>query len=206
MKQEEKLKALDAALVKIEKDYGKGSVMKLGEYQADRTIEQGRRLSSDPRARPVHRGRDPDPHRGESCTGELVGLAGQTIAAALAAQALEEAVLHQNLEDVFEVFFGDLLPGGDLFQRDIFFRAVLSQIYHHTQRIAPLGGNDHRHSFLFFPVIIVMQPGQLRNTLPFILTYYITGFITFQSEIFDFPLTTAPKEAIIQQNPQTTLV
>ena len=34
-----KLKALDAALVKIEKDYGKGSVMKLGEYQADRTIE-----------------------------------------------------------------------------------------------------------------------------------------------------------------------
>lgn len=29
MKQEEKLKALDAALVKIEKDYGKGSVMKL---------------------------------------------------------------------------------------------------------------------------------------------------------------------------------
>ena len=27
MKQEEKLKALDAALVKIEKDYGKGSVM-----------------------------------------------------------------------------------------------------------------------------------------------------------------------------------
>ena len=39
MKQEEKLKALDAALVKIEKDYGKGSVMKLGEYQADRTIE-----------------------------------------------------------------------------------------------------------------------------------------------------------------------
>ena len=33
------IKALDAALVKIEKDYGKGSVMKLGEYQADRTIE-----------------------------------------------------------------------------------------------------------------------------------------------------------------------
>ena len=33
MKQEEKLKALDAALVKIEKDYGKGSVMKLGESE-----------------------------------------------------------------------------------------------------------------------------------------------------------------------------
>ena len=38
MKQEEKLKALDAALVKIEKDYGKGSVMKLGEYQAHHQV------------------------------------------------------------------------------------------------------------------------------------------------------------------------
>ena len=39
MKQDDKLQALDAALVKIEKEYGKGSVMKLGEYQADRTID-----------------------------------------------------------------------------------------------------------------------------------------------------------------------
>ena len=54
--------------------------------------------------------------------------------------------------------------------------------------------------------MIVMQPGQLRNTHPFILTYYTMGFITFQSEIFDFPLTTALKEAIIQLNPQITLV
>ena len=38
MKQEEKLKALDAALVKIEKDYGKGSVMKLGDYQVCRQL------------------------------------------------------------------------------------------------------------------------------------------------------------------------
>ena len=38
-KQDDKLQALDAALVKIEKEYGKGSVMKLGEYQADRTID-----------------------------------------------------------------------------------------------------------------------------------------------------------------------
>ena len=30
-KKEDKLKALDAAIAKIEKDYGKGSIMKLGE-------------------------------------------------------------------------------------------------------------------------------------------------------------------------------
>ena len=39
MQQTENLKALDAALTKIEKDYGKGAVMKLGEYQADMSIE-----------------------------------------------------------------------------------------------------------------------------------------------------------------------
>ena len=39
MKQEEKLKALDAALVKIEKDYGKGSVMKLGDSSSHMQVE-----------------------------------------------------------------------------------------------------------------------------------------------------------------------
>ena len=34
MDNKEKLKALDAAIAKIEKDYGKGSVMKLGEQTA----------------------------------------------------------------------------------------------------------------------------------------------------------------------------
>ena len=50
MKQEEKLKALDAALVKIEKDYGKGSVMKLGDRKSTRLnsshIEESRMPSS----------------------------------------------------------------------------------------------------------------------------------------------------------------
>lgn len=39
MQQAEKQKALEAALGKIEKDYGKGSVMKLGDFQADMSIE-----------------------------------------------------------------------------------------------------------------------------------------------------------------------
>ena len=36
---EEKLKALDAAISKLEKDYGKGTVMRLGDAKADTTIE-----------------------------------------------------------------------------------------------------------------------------------------------------------------------
>ena len=36
---EEKLKALSAAIAKIEKDYGKGSVMKLGDSAKDMNVE-----------------------------------------------------------------------------------------------------------------------------------------------------------------------
>ena len=39
MVKEEKLKALDAALVQIEKNFGKGSVMKLGDSNANMNIE-----------------------------------------------------------------------------------------------------------------------------------------------------------------------
>ena len=39
MNKEEKLKALDAALTQIEKAYGKGSVMKLGESGVNMNIE-----------------------------------------------------------------------------------------------------------------------------------------------------------------------
>ena len=39
MVKEEKLKALDAALSQIEKAYGKGSVMKLGDSGANMNIE-----------------------------------------------------------------------------------------------------------------------------------------------------------------------
>ena len=39
MAREEKLKALDAAIAKIEKDYGKGSIMKLGDSAANMNVE-----------------------------------------------------------------------------------------------------------------------------------------------------------------------
>ena len=39
MDQEQKLKALDAALVQIEKQYGKGAVMKLGDPSAQMEVE-----------------------------------------------------------------------------------------------------------------------------------------------------------------------
>ena len=40
MERQEKLKALDAALVQIEKQYGKGAVMKLGDPSAQMTWRQ----------------------------------------------------------------------------------------------------------------------------------------------------------------------
>ena len=38
-KKEDKLKALDAAIAKIEKDFGKGSIMKLGDSVANMNVE-----------------------------------------------------------------------------------------------------------------------------------------------------------------------
>ena len=39
MAQEERLKALEAAIGKIEKDFGKGAIMKLGESDANMNVE-----------------------------------------------------------------------------------------------------------------------------------------------------------------------
>ncbi len=39
MEREEKIKALDAALAQIEKQYGKGSVMKLGDNRKNLNVE-----------------------------------------------------------------------------------------------------------------------------------------------------------------------
>ena len=65
--------------------------------------------------------------------------AGQAVAAALAAQPFQKAVLHQDFQDVLQIFFRDILPRGDLLQRDIAFGLMLGQVDHHTQRIAAFG-------------------------------------------------------------------
>ena len=41
MAKEDKLKALDAAIAQIEKQYGKGSVMKLGDNSANMNVDAG---------------------------------------------------------------------------------------------------------------------------------------------------------------------
>jgi len=41
MAKEDKLKALDAAIAQIEKQYGKGSVMKLGDNSANMNVRRG---------------------------------------------------------------------------------------------------------------------------------------------------------------------
>ncbi len=75
--------------------------------------------------------------------GVLVGAAGQAVTAALAAQTLQKAVLHQHLEDVLQILFRDLLPCGDFLEGNVFFRLMFGKVDHHAQRIAPFGGNDH---------------------------------------------------------------
>ena len=57
----------------------------------------------------------------------------------LVAQPFQKAVLHQDFQDVLQIFFRDILPRGDLLQRDIAFGLMLGQVDHHTQRIAAFG-------------------------------------------------------------------
>ena len=46
MAKEDKLKALDAAIAQIERQYGKGSVMKLGDNSANMNVETDRIIKS----------------------------------------------------------------------------------------------------------------------------------------------------------------
>ena len=64
--------------------------------------------------------------------GVLVGAAGQAVTAALAAQTLQKAVLHQHLEDVLQIFFRDLLPCGDFLEGNVFFRLMFGEVDHHA--------------------------------------------------------------------------
>ena len=91
------------------------------------------------RRQAAHRGKAALRQQQDLCHRVLVRAAGQAVAAALAAQPFQKAVLHQDFQDVLQIFFRDILPRGDLLQRDIAFGLMLGQVDHHTQRIAAFG-------------------------------------------------------------------
>ena len=65
------------------------------------------------------------------------------LAAAFAAKTDKIIFAYEHFEDAFQIFFGNLLPLGNLLQGNKLPRPMLSKVDHHAQRIAPFGGNDH---------------------------------------------------------------
>ena len=81
--------------------------------------------------------------------GVVLGGAAELIAAAFAAGTKEEMSCYQILDDDFQVFLGNLLPGSDLFQRYVSVLALLRQVKHDAQGVAASSGNHIISSFVF---------------------------------------------------------
>ena len=70
---------------------------------------------------------------------DLRRVLGELIAAVLAAQTLNKLVLHEHLDDGFQVLLRQSLSLCDVAQCNIGFLTVLSYIYHYAQSVASLG-------------------------------------------------------------------
>ena len=70
-------------------------------------------------------------------------LADETITARLAARGRQNAGLRQLRGDLFEILFRNLLPLGNVPQRNHFVFLMRRDVQQHTDGVAPLGGNFH---------------------------------------------------------------
>lgn len=82
--------------------------------------------------------------------GILFRLAGKQIAASRAADGPDQTGPGELSDDLFQIFIGNLLPLGDVPQRDSGSGAVERQIQHQAQGIAPFCGNFHTNPLAFF--------------------------------------------------------
>lgn len=74
---------------------------------------------------------------------DLLSGAGELVAAVLAAEAFDQAVLDEHLYDRLEIFLGKALALGDAAERDIRILAVFCDIYHYAERVASFCRYNH---------------------------------------------------------------
>ena len=65
-------------------------------------------------------------------------LAAEAVTAAFTAYSGKQSTFDQILDNDFQIFFGDLLPFGDILERDITALAVLRKIDHYAQSVPSL--------------------------------------------------------------------
>lgn len=81
--------------------------------------------------------------------GVVLRPAGQPVAALIAAVREQEAGTAERRNDLLEVFFGDILPLGNVLERYAAVSLMLRKVEHQAQRVASLGRDTHRLTFRF---------------------------------------------------------
>ena len=73
----------------------------------------------------------------------------RAVAALIAAVREQEAGTAERRNDLLEVFFGDILPLGNVLERYAAVSLMLRKVEHQAQRVASLGRDTHRLTFRF---------------------------------------------------------
>lgn len=58
-------------------------------------------------------------------------------------EALDKSRFQEDGDNLFQITYGNVLPGGNLLQGNVAFVAVMGEINHQAQRVTSSGGNLH---------------------------------------------------------------
>lgn len=61
----------------------------------------------------------------------------------LSPEALDKSRFQEDGDNLFQITYGNVLPGGNLLQGNVAFVAVMGEINHQAQRVTSSGGNLH---------------------------------------------------------------
>ena len=125
----------DANIAKVNDIYRKVIYMKTSDYAALPCAVAGRAAgfeASDGGERALHQPQD-------LASRELIRALAQAVAAALAAHALDHAAFDERFDDALQILFRNVLPLGDLLERDVPVGLVLGHVDEHAQRVAAFG-------------------------------------------------------------------
>ena len=74
---------------------------------------------------------------------DFLGWLAEDVAAAVTAHAFQQAVAHERMGELLEVFQRDVLGFRHMPQRDLLPLGKSRDVHHHAHRIAPFGGYEH---------------------------------------------------------------
>ena len=70
-------------------------------------------------------------------------MSGKAVSSRLSPEALDKSRFQEDGDNLFQITYGNVLPGGNLLQGNVAFVAVMGEIDHQAQRVTSSGGNLH---------------------------------------------------------------